>query len=130
MELFVSAYWTPDLPSVFEQLYGYSISQFAPLLAKDNGEAFGKGTNVYYQSDDASLDESIVQAYRQTLTYLYKTRYMAHFEQWAHDYLDVQYSHQAGYGFPVDVASGAPVPDAPELETLAVSLNICYFKVT
>ena len=74
-------------------------------------------------SDESDAGISYVDDYRETLTYMY-SQYMAHFVEWAHEYSDLQYSCQVGYGMPVDSLAGVPIPDAPELETLEVSKPI------
>ncbi|KAH8802586.1 hypothetical protein F5884DRAFT_738217 [Xylogone sp. PMI_703] len=126
IEIFETAYWSPDLPAVFEQMHEYSISKYIPLLAIPNGASFVKLIEVWYRSDEADTGQRYIDDFRETLTYMY-SRYMSHFVDWAHDYLNLQYSCQPD-GVPIDRQTSSTVPDAPEGETLGFNNNIDIYK--
>ncbi|KAF7359451.1 Secreted protein [Mycena sanguinolenta] len=113
MEFWAQLFWTDSFPQRFLERHGYEINKTLPVVstistgfAPKPSQSFDFGTTVE--------SARFLEDYQDTLTSLYMD-YMQTFKNWSHTF-----SNQPAYNFHLDVAASAAVPDAPEIETLAI----------
>ncbi|KAJ6500360.1 hypothetical protein C8R45DRAFT_977374 [Mycena sanguinolenta] len=117
MEFWAQLFWTDSFPQRFLERHGYEINKTLPVVstistgfAPKPSQSFDFGTTVE--------SARFLEDYQDTLTSLYMD-YMQTFKDWSHT-VGFQFSNQPAYNFHLDVAASAAVPDAPEIETLAI----------
>ncbi|KAJ6547208.1 hypothetical protein B0H19DRAFT_257895 [Mycena capillaripes] len=117
MEFWAQLFWTDAFPQRFLERHGYEINKTLPVVstistgfAQKPAQSFDFGSTV---DSDKFLED-----YQDTLTSLYMD-YMATFVNWSHT-VGFEFSNQPAYNFHLDVAASAAIPDAPEIETLAI----------
>ena len=71
IEILPYLYWTPDLPQLFEQKWGYSINKWLPILCHQNNRVNspgtvtqGNATEPWYITDEVDAGNSHIGDYR------------------------------------------------------------------
>lgn len=98
--------WTPGLLSSFQQLHGYSIVPYLPILfqATNAWGAFLPPYNITYTLGEYTTDGGpYVQDYKAVLSQGYLD-YLDYYTTWA-TARGVQLSNQPAYNMPVDMVS-------------------------
>ncbi|KAK7023824.1 secreted protein [Favolaschia claudopus] len=107
-------FWTDAFPQRFEERHGYEINKTLPVqfsyVSRFAQRFFDFGTTVN--------SAKFLEDYQDTLTSLY-IDYLTTLREWSHK-VGFQFSTQPAYNFHLDVAASAAIPDAPEIETLAL----------
>ncbi|KAG9234769.1 secreted protein [Amylocarpus encephaloides] len=119
-------YWTPRFSQAFKDQHGYDITPYLPLIRHGNGHAYSPATADSYITDGPDRGQGIVADWRATLSSLYG-EYLTHLNNWANNYLEVEFSTQVGYNLPLDMLASVPLVDAPEGESLGFANNIDSF---
>ena len=146
-EFKANLFWTPTLPAVFEETFGYDIRKYLPLLMGKEGNSGLSGPvgDVTYITDGDDGGDEHIERYRQTvstpsskalchianivstkLTVLNR-EYLKAITDWSHS-LGMQSSAQIGYNLPIDMLSAVPEVDAPECETFGFVDNIDIYR--
>ncbi|KAL0071212.1 hypothetical protein AAF712_001778 [Marasmius tenuissimus] len=124
MEFQAQVWWTPNLAQRFQERHGYSINKALPVFHAllPAHAAFSGGLNLNQTFDYGGTTNAwaFTEDYRDALTSLY-VEYMLAFNDWA-DSVGLQYSNQPAYDFQLDVGASAAIPEAPEIESLALPL--------
>ncbi|KAI3611686.1 hypothetical protein WG66_007653 [Moniliophthora roreri] len=110
-------WWTDSLADRFSARKGYTIQRVLPILhtlARGRGQAL----NQTFQYSDRNISLAFLEDYRDTTTSLY-LEYISAFNEWSHS-VGMEFSHQPAYGFDLDVAASASIPNVPEIESLGV----------
>lgn len=106
MEMQAALPWTPNLFSQFEELHGYSITKYLPLLfhATNAWNGYIPPYNITYTLGEYRTDGGpYLQDYKTALSQGY-VDYIEHFDSWA-SFREFQYSNQPGYNLPLDMVS-------------------------
>ena len=106
MEMQAALPWTSDLFSRFQELHGYSITPYLPLLFHATntwGEALPPYNITYTLGEYVADGGPYVQDYKSTLTQGY-VDYLEHYNKWASS-KGVQSSNQPAYNLPLDMVS-------------------------
>ncbi|KAF2096025.1 hypothetical protein NA57DRAFT_67641 [Rhizodiscina lignyota] len=112
-----NVFWTRDFPSVFAAQHNYDVTKWLPILFHENKIGFDSEPPIWWITDESDAGDGHIADYRQTLTDLYGV-YVETLNNWAHEYLDIQYSAQISYNLPMDMLQNVPNVDAPECESL------------
>ncbi|KAJ5630857.1 uncharacterized protein N7484_010957 [Penicillium longicatenatum] len=121
--------WTPELPTKFEKLHGYTIHKFLPLLMYGNNNP---GVQPSYPGDlECVLDSQdkgagYVNDFRAALAQGYGD-YLTTFTTWLEG-LGLGYSAQVSYNLPLDMETNIDRVTAPECESLAFNDNIDGYR--
>ncbi|EUC43134.1 hypothetical protein COCMIDRAFT_7366 [Bipolaris oryzae ATCC 44560] len=129
MEIQAALPWTPDLPSRFERIHGYSINKYLPVLfhTTNSWDALWGAYNITYTVGDYFTDGGpYVQDYKVALSEGY-TEHIDHYAKWASS-KGIQLSNQPGYNQPVDMAEAIPHVQVPELESLGFKDDIDLYR--
>ncbi|KAJ4350294.1 uncharacterized protein N0V89_008915 [Didymosphaeria variabile] len=129
MEMQAALPWTPDLFTRFEELHGYSITPYLPLLfhATNAWGGFLPPYNITYTLGEYVTDGGpYVQDYKSALSQGY-VDYVEHYNNWA-SYKGIQLSNQPGYNMPIDMAEAVSHVQIPELESLGFAENIDLYR--
>ncbi|KAL4738183.1 hypothetical protein BDV11DRAFT_216141 [Aspergillus similis] len=112
--------WTPSLPSLFSDRYGYDIRTYLPLIMFRNNN-LGLQPNspglIQCVLDTPDGGEGYVNDYRGALVLGYR-QYLQALTEWMHSRLGLQSSAQVSYNLPMDMAANIPFVDVPECESL------------
>lgn len=111
LELGNAEKWTWNFLSSFQSLRGYDPTLLLPALAAAGPQ--GTSTPAF---DLAGLGAKVREDYRQTLSDLYTSKYVAPMQRWANSH-GLQFRVQS-YGIPVSSADAATVAGVPEGESL------------
>lgn len=121
--------WTPSLPQKFQQVAGYNLKKYLPLIQYGNNNP---GVQPSYPGDmQCVLDtedagQGVVNDYREVLAQGYQ-EYLNTVKKWASS-LGLEYSAQPSYNLPLDMDSSIAHVDAPECESLAFNDNIDGYR--
>lgn len=121
--------WSPSLPKVFQQMNGYGLRKYLPLVQFGNNNP---GVQLSYPGDLACVLDSedvgtgFVNDYREALAQGYQD-YLKTFTSWAEG-LGLEYSAQISYNLPLDMESSIGYVNAPECESLAFNDNIDGYR--
>ncbi|CAG8902477.1 unnamed protein product [Penicillium egyptiacum] len=122
--------WTPSLPSVFKEKYGYSLIKYLPLII------FGNNNIAIQQSEPGAIeclldnpDQGVgfVNDYRGALVEGYG-QYLKTLTAWVESSLSLQMSAQVSYNLPMDMEANIPFVNAPECESLGFVDNIDAYR--
>lgn len=116
MEMQAALPWTSDLLSRFENLHGYSITKYLPILfhASNAWGGYLPPYNVTYTLGGYVADGGVyVQDYKTALSQGY-LEYVEHLAEWAHS-KGLRLSNQPAYNMPVDMVSCSSL-SAPYLQ--------------
>jgi hypothetical protein len=120
VELKSNISWTPSLPQIFEQKYGYSINKYLPLIMFGNnnlGLQPSQLGNVECLLDTPSRGVGYINDYRGALGEGNKC-YLETLNSWVKTALNLQFSTQVSYNLPMDMEALIPLVDVPECESL------------
>ncbi|KIW43060.1 uncharacterized protein PV06_04207 [Exophiala oligosperma] len=120
VEIEANVFWTRSFSVQFEKDHGYSINKWLPTLFHRNGHAKESNPPVWWVTDAPDAGESRTADYRETLAKQYHA-YLTGLNEWAEEYLDIQFSAQVSYNMPMDMLANIPSVDAPECESLDFS---------
>jgi hypothetical protein len=67
------AWWTTDLPKVFQQEHGYSINKYLPIIVRGRVGFVNSVTVPLYNTDQADTGLSYLEDYRQTVLRIFKS---------------------------------------------------------
>ncbi|EMD67440.1 hypothetical protein COCSADRAFT_157824 [Bipolaris sorokiniana ND90Pr] len=129
MEIQAALPWTPNLSSRFEQLHGYSINKYLPILFHGTNawQALWPAYNMTYTVGEYFTDGGpYVQDYKLALSEGY-VNYIDHYAKWATS-KGLQLSNQPSYNQPVDMAEAIPHVQVPELESLGLEEDIDLYR--
>ncbi|KAH7245011.1 hypothetical protein BKA59DRAFT_526423 [Fusarium tricinctum] len=107
IEIRNNVYWTKALPAVFSAEHDYDVTKWLPILFHQNRLGFGGEPPVWWITDEDDAGNNHIADYRSTTL-----------NDWANEYLDVQFSAQPAYNLPIDMLGSIPYVDAPECESL------------
>ncbi|KAB2569280.1 hypothetical protein DBV05_g12046 [Lasiodiplodia theobromae] len=128
MEMVSSLWWTPELPSRFNESRGYDITLCLPYLITAanywNGAVLPYGEG--FVAENATFGDKCNEDYRTTLNEGYQ-EYLAAYVNWAHG-LGVGYSAQPAYNLPLNMLDDISILDAPEGESLGFSNIIDTYR--
>lgn len=106
MEIQAALPYTPGLLSRFEELHGYSIRKYLPLLfhATNSWDGYLPPYNITYTLGTYLSDGGpYVQDYKTSLSQGY-VEYVQHYAEWASS-KGLQLPNQPAYNMPVDMVS-------------------------
>lgn len=121
--------WTPSLPEKFQQVAGYDIRKYLPLIQFGNNNP---GVQPSYPGDiQCVLDtqdagQGVVNDYREALAQGYQ-EYLNTIKEWTSP-LGLEYSAQISYNLPLDMEASIAHADGPECESLAFNDNIDGYR--
>jgi len=122
--------WSKEFFKTFEEMHGYSIGPYLPLIFKKNGESkylyaiFGE--EFLYQSEH-NLSERVYEDYLHTREKLFMTEFLIPIKNWTNS-LNIKLRLQAhgGYGNYLDAYA---VADIPESEGLFAGGSFDFLKL-
>ncbi|KAI9668279.1 MAG: hypothetical protein M1821_001099 [Bathelium mastoideum] len=117
IEIRENLFWTENLTTIFQVQHGYDLTKYLPILFHQNHIEFNGEPPVWWVTDEPDFGNTHIADYRETLTSLYGT-YVETLNQWAQDYLNLQFSAQISYNLAMDMLANVPNVDAPECESL------------
>ncbi|KAI8624411.1 hypothetical protein F5Y19DRAFT_491053 [Xylariaceae sp. FL1651] len=129
IEMQAALFWTPDLASKFEEIHGYSVIKYLPLLfhATNQWNGYLPPYNVTYSLGGYRADGGpYIMDYKTALTSGYED-YISHFSNWASS-KGMQYSNQPAYNEPVDMTASIPYVPVPELESLGFEESVGQYR--
>jgi hypothetical protein len=121
--------WTPSLPEQFEQMHGYRVHKYLPLMMYGNNNP---GVQPSYPgrlksvTDGDTRGRGFENDFRATLAAGYGN-YLDTLTSWMDD-LGLQFSSQVSYNLPLDMETNIDRVDAPECESLAFNDNIDGYR--
>ncbi|KAL4919234.1 hypothetical protein BDW62DRAFT_209946 [Aspergillus aurantiobrunneus] len=121
--------WTRSLPQRFQNLTGYDLRKYLPLIQFGNNNP---GVQPSYPGDllcvldSQEAGQGIVNDYREALAQGYQD-YLKTLRNWTAS-LGLEYSAQVSYNLPLDMESSIEYVDAPECESLAFVDNIDGYR--
>ncbi|PYI25918.1 hypothetical protein BP00DRAFT_461432 [Aspergillus indologenus CBS 114.80] len=121
--------WTPSLPKVFYDKYGYDLKRFLPLFMFGNnniGIQNAAPGSVECLLDTPDQGKGYVNDFRGALMEGYRA-YVEHYTNWTNA-MNLQYSSQVAYNLPVDVLASVPYVNAPECESLQHQNNVDSYR--
>ncbi|KAF7338556.1 Secreted protein [Mycena venus] len=118
MEFWAQLFWTDAFPERFLERHGYEINKTLPVVSTISTGFAPKPSQSFDFGTTINFSDKFIEDYSDTLTSLY-VDYMQTFKDWSHT-VGFQFSNQPGYNFHLDVSASAAIPDAPEIETLAI----------
>jgi hypothetical protein len=130
IEVIANITWSPTLPKRFEDRFEYSLVRYLPLLSWGHN-------NLAMQSGDPGKFRVLLDATYEGAGFINDFRlvlaegyldYLQTLRDWANNRLQVQFSTQPSYGFPMDMAVSVPIPDAPECESLSFKDSIDAYR--
>ncbi|KAF9266136.1 hypothetical protein L218DRAFT_1075129 [Marasmius fiardii PR-910] len=110
-------WWTDAFADRFTERHGYPVNKYLPIL-HSQGRGNAPNLNQSFQFGDMNATVAFLNDYRDATTAMY-LEYMSAFNEWSHS-VGMEFSHQPAYGFDLDVAASAGIPDVPEIESLAL----------
>lgn len=121
--------WTPSMPKAFENVNGYDLRKYLPLLMYGNNNpgvqpSYPGDLQCVLDSEDAG--KGYVNDFRAALSHGYQD-YLKTLTSWA-ERLGLQYSAQVSYNLPMDMEASIEYVDAPECESLAFNDNIDGYR--
>ncbi|KAE9985229.1 hypothetical protein EG328_007769 [Venturia inaequalis] len=114
-------YWTPGLEKKFLEMYKYDLRRYVLLLQGQNG--YQTNWHSSWRLDTGDGGVGVIADFRNLLTILSKT-YTDYMTEWGNRVLDMQFSGQWGYNFPIDMLEVIPNIEIPEAETLSFNNHI------
>ncbi|CAH0025578.1 unnamed protein product [Clonostachys rhizophaga] len=105
MEIRQKVRWTKGFLGRYKKDHGYELQRFLPVAA------LGYNTDQWDEGERYRMD------YRTSAANCYG-EFLAEWNRWANEKLDVQYSHQVSYGMWMDMQQNIPKVNAPETESL------------
>ncbi|KAI1366485.1 hypothetical protein F5Y08DRAFT_351412 [Xylaria arbuscula] len=130
LELVANVSWSRSVPSRFEEIFGYSILPYLPLLAFQQigfiVQAASPGPFQCLLDTETQGDEHI-HAFRATLTAGYQ-EYVRTLKNWLNSELGLELSLQPGYGQPINAQATVPDVDVPECESLTFEDSIDSYR--
>ncbi|KAL9108497.1 MAG: hypothetical protein Q9227_006712 [Pyrenula ochraceoflavens] len=117
IELRANLMWTKNLPQTFSANHGYDLTKWLPIMFHQNKIGFDVEPTIWWITDEPDAGNSHIADYRETLGNLYGL-YLQVFNDWANDYLNLQFSAQPSYNLPMDMLQNVPNVNAPECESL------------
>ncbi|RDI87076.1 hypothetical protein Vi05172_g2907 [Venturia inaequalis] len=93
-------YWTPGLEKKFLEMYKYDLRRYVLLLQGQNG--YQTNWHSSWRLDTGDGGVGVIADFRNLLTILSKT-YTDYMTEWGNRVLDMQFSGQWGYNFPIDM---------------------------
>jgi hypothetical protein len=130
VELRSNMSWTPSLPTIFKEKYGYSLKKYLPLVMFANN-------NIGLQTSMPGKVQCLLNTPDQGVGYINdfrgalvegNRRYLVALNTWVNSVLKLQFSTQVGYNLPVDMEALIPLVDAPECESLGFGDNIDGYR--
>lgn len=112
--------WTRSLPRRFEQLHGYDLMPYLPLIMFGNNNIAIQATNpgkVHAVLDTLDRGQGVVNDYRAVLEAGYR-EYIITIRNWLNLKLGLPFRAQVSYNLPMDMAAQVPLVDIPEVESL------------
>lgn len=102
--------WTGALRQTFNELWGYDVTPYLPLLYIQNEYQTPGYDPAHMPNPDYDLPDSLGARvrydFRQTLNHLYIHEHLAPFQEWAEKY-GMHFSSQVAYGSPFDQVRAA-----------------------
>ena len=129
MELLSNVSWSRSLPERFQQIHGYDIRPYLPLIIFGNNNInLESGNPGAYRVTLDSPDQGAgyVNDYRIALTAGYQ-EYLSTLVNWTHS-LNVSFSSQVSYNLPMDMEASIPFVDIPECESLQFEDNVDGYR--
>ncbi|KAI1344239.1 hypothetical protein F5Y15DRAFT_365918 [Xylariaceae sp. FL0016] len=129
MEMQAALPWTDGLLSKFEEIHGYSIVKYLPILfhATNTWGGYLPPYNITYTLGEYVMNGGpYVMDYKTVLSQGYD-EYVQHYNDWASS-KGLQLSNQPGYNFPIDMTQAIAKVQVPELESLGFSENINQYR--
>ncbi|ETS73836.1 hypothetical protein PFICI_14782 [Pestalotiopsis fici W106-1] len=129
LEILSNVSWSRSLPSRFQELFGYDIKPFLPLLAfRDNNIGLQPTEPGSFECILDTDDQGVgyINDFRATLAAGYQ-EYISTLTDWTHR-LGVSLSLQPAYGLPMDMQTVIPDVDAPECESLSFLDSIDLYR--
>jgi hypothetical protein len=130
MELESNISWSKTLPSRFQNLHGYDIRTYLPLIIFGNN-------NINIQSGDpgayrvllntADQGFGYINDYRLALQHGYQ-EYLSTLRNWTREHLNISLSTQVSYNMPMDMEASIPFVDVPEIESLQFRDNVDGYR--
>ena len=122
--------WSQNFLKTFEQMHGYSIAPYLPLIFKKNGESkylyaiFGE--EFVYKSKN-NISKRVYEDYLHTREHLFMTEFLLPLKNWTNS-LDIKLRLQAhgGYGNYLDAYA---IADVPESEGLFAGGSFDFLKL-
>ncbi|KAJ9499406.1 hypothetical protein H2202_004989 [Exophiala xenobiotica] len=128
VEIEANVFWTQNFSRLFEVDHGYSVNKWLPTLFHRNGHAKESNPPIWWITDAPDSGESRRADYRETARGIDVSKlakqyhaYLTGLNEWAEQYLDLQFSAQISYNMPMDMLANIPSVDAPECESLDFS---------
>ncbi|RAH44977.1 uncharacterized protein BO95DRAFT_391087 [Aspergillus brunneoviolaceus CBS 621.78] len=121
--------WTPSLPKVFYDKYGYDLKRYLPLFVFGNnniGIQTAAPGSIQCLLDTPDQGKGYVNDFRGAVMKGYQA-YVEHYTNWTNA-MNLQYSSQVGYNIPVDVLANVPYVNAPECESLQHQNNVDSYR--
>lgn len=124
MEMVSSLWWTPELPSRFNESRGYDITLCLPYLITAanywNGAVLPYGEG--FVAENATFGDKCNEDYRTTLNEGYQ-EYLAAYVNWTHG-LGVGYSAQPAYNLPLNMVRFAlNASEFPQLTRTSLTIS-------
>ncbi|KAM0491001.1 hypothetical protein ACHAP8_010980 [Fusarium lateritium] len=130
LELPSNITWSTTLSDRFQNLHGYRLETFLPLIAyAQNNLAVQSSEPGSFKCLFDSEDEGVgyINDYRAALVDGYQ-EYLDTLRNWANNVLKIQLSVQPAYGMPMDMLATVPFVDAPECESLSFIDSIDAYR--
>lgn len=129
MEIRSNISWTRSLPARFENMFGYDLRTYLPLITFGNNninlQADSPGS-ARFTLDTPDHGQAYVNDYRAALAAGYQ-EYLTTLSTWLRG-LGVRLSCQPSYNLPMDMEASIPYVDAPESESLQWHDNIDGYR--
>ncbi|GFF73256.1 probable beta-galactosidase A [Aspergillus lentulus] len=122
--------WTRSLPSVFEQMHGYSLINYLPLIMFGNNNIAIQASEpgaIQCVLDTPDEGAGYVNDYRGALVEGYR-QYLKTLTEWVNSVLNLQMSAQVSYNLPMEMEANVPLVNAPECESLGFMDNIDGYR--
>jgi hypothetical protein len=68
VEIDANVYWTKNMPQLFQEDHGYSVTKWLPILFHRNGHAKSSNLPVWWITDEPDSGDSHIADYRQTVS--------------------------------------------------------------
>lgn len=120
IELTSTISWTPSLPGIFYEKYGYDVKRYLPLIMFGNNNIIIQKNapgSIQCLLDSSEQGAGYVNDFRGALAEGYKG-YISHLTSWTRTSLNLQMSAQVSYNLPMDMGALIPFVSAPECESL------------
>ncbi|PLB53682.1 hypothetical protein P170DRAFT_346874 [Aspergillus steynii IBT 23096] len=122
--------WSPSLPTLFKNHFGYSLTDILPLVMFGNNNQGLQSTapgKVQCLLDTSDMGQGHVNDFREALGIGYR-QYLQALTSWITSRLDLQMSSQVSYNLPGDMEAAVPFVNAPECESLGFKDSVDAYR--